>query len=914
MSRSLIIGIIVTFLIIGGLATFFYIHYIKVKSVPALTAIPNDAAIIIEAKNIQTGWQNFSGSDMWRDLVKNESLNHLQSQIKLIDSIISTNSQLKEILTENKTVVSFHSQGGQKLSMLFVAETGTKISAKTIVDWAAKINLYTIRQRNFESEIVYDLIDKDKMPVLSIAYREQLIICSSEGTLVEEALRKLKYKQQNATKGLEQVAAMSDANSDANIYINYQYLSSFVNLFTKSEYFGLLDYLKRFANWSMIDLKFSKDALNFSGLSYTDDSIFQYLDLFKTQLPTSFQLQRNIPKNTAMMLQVSFSDYIKFGADLTEYLQVHKKLNAYTNFNDSLENRYSIDLGDKFISQIGNEAMLGMLETISSDYDKNLFASIKFKDKAQAETLLKSYVLAIEKRSDQDSVSIKSYNGYAIEHIQLGNFLKLYYGEIFENITSPYYAIINDAFIFANDINTLKIIIDNYTSGNTFEKDSLFNKYNERSASTANVNFFFSPNRCFMLPSLFISDEFFSVMNRNQYDFKKFEYVSVQFANTNNKAFFTNVNIKFSPSIKEDTRMFWAVKLDTTFTVTPALVYNSATKQNCILIQDVRNTLYYINCTGNILWKSKLSGKILSDVKQIDAQKNGKIYYLFNTDKQACLIDENGNNLVGYPVRFPGTATASLSLFDFNNDSNFQFFIPLENNRVIAYSIAGKPIQGWNPKTVDEKIITKISSVKIKSKSYIFANGIKGGILIYTLKGERIKQNIQFSVAGNLPLFTAGIDSVSAFVGITDTNGVFNIFTFDSTEKLAINNNYPLSFKPDYIDATINYTTRDWLVLAGTKSAFSFFDKTNHKVFSEQILDTVFTKPYFNKTSNGTLMIGYVNNKNNKLNWFTTSGIQYPSFPLDGSSIFGVGNLMLDGNNYLFSSDKSNNLVLIKLK
>ena len=912
MSRSLLIGVIITFILIGGLATFFYVHYIKVKSVPALSAVPNDAAIILEAKNILLGWESLSRSEMWKDISRNESINHLQHQIKLLDSLISTNIELKEILSENKTAVSFHTQGGQKLSLLFVSETGANIKLVNIVNWIATTNQFTIRKRNFESEVVYDLIDKEKMPFMSIAYKEQLLICSTEGTLVEESLRKLKYKQQNTTKGLEQVASMADANNDVSAYINYQYFSSFVNLFTKSEYFGLFDYLKKFANWSMVDIKFSKDAMSFSGLSYTDDSIFQYLDLFKTQQPAAMQLQKYIPKSTAMILQFSFSDYLKFSTDLNEYLQGHKKLSSYNSFNDSLENRYSIDLGDKFISQIGNEALLGMLETISSDYEKNLFAAIKFKDKTQAEALLKSYVQAIEKRSEQDSVSIKQYNGYTIEHLQLGNFLKLYYGEVFENIRSPYYAIINDAFIFANDLNTLKIIIDNTISGNTFEKDAAFNKYIEHSASTANVNFFFSPNRCFMLPSLFITDDFFSVLNRYQYDFKKFEYVSMQFANTNNKAFFTNLNIQYNASVKDDTRMFWAVKLDTTFNIAPTLVYNTTTKQNCLLVQDVRNTLYYINSSGNILWRSKLSGRILSDIQQVDAQKNGKIYYLFNTDKQACLFDENGNNLIGYPIRFPGVATNGMSLFDWNNDSNYQYFIPLENNRIIAYSISGKPLLGWNPKTVEEKINTRIASIKLRSKSYILATGSKGDLLIYTLKGERIKPVGIF--AGNLPVFTTSIDSTSAFVALADTNGVFNTYVFDSTEILTLNNHFALTFKPEYLDAKFNSSTKDWMVLAGTKSDFTFFDKSDHKVFTEKIADSNFVKPFFNHASNGNMMIGAVNKKINKLNWFTAAGNQYPSFPLNGSSIFSIGNLLLDGGNYLFSADGSNNLLLIKLK
>lgn len=914
MNRSLLIGIIVTFLIIGSLATIFYINYIKVKSVPAINAVPSDAALIFEVKNIHSCWGSFVNSDLWLDLQKNEGVSQLSGKIHFIDSIISINPMLQGIIADNKSVISFHTQGGQKLSMLFVAETGKKMDASSLADWISQTLKYTIRKRNFESETVYDFLDKDKLSVMSLSARDQLLICSSDGALVEESLRKLKYKLPNLTQGFEQVSAMAEVSSDASIYVNYQYLPSFMNLFSKSEYFGLFDYLKRFANWSMFDLKITKEHFSLSGLSYTDDSVFQYLDLFKSQAPLQMSLHKILPKSTAMMLQTAYSDYPKFGVDLTEYLQVHKKLENYIHFTDSLENRYGIDLGDKFISLIGKEAMLGMLEPIGSDYNNELFAVLNFNNKVQAESLLKSYIIEIAKRGEHDSAVIPAYNGYNIEHLQLGNFLKLYYGEIFENIYSPYYTIINDAFVFANNVSTIKMIIDNYSSGNTLDKDEQYQKFNEQSATTSNLSFFVSPNHCFLLPALYVTDEFFSLLNRSQYDFKKFECISVQYANTNNKEFFTNLNFKFNPSFKEDTRLFWAVKLDTAFDVQPAVVFNSSTRQNCIIVQDLNNTVYYINNTGTILWKSKLSGKIMSEIKQVDAQKNGRIYYLFNTDKQACLIDENGNNMPGYPVRFPGKATAGFSLFDFNNDSSYQFFIPLENNKIIAYQINGKPVQGWNPKTTEEKISTKISSVTISGKSYLFAPGSKGSLFIYSAKGERVRQEVKLNISGNLPVFAFAADSLNSFVAFADTGSIFNIYSIDSTMLLTLSNSYSFGVKPEYIDAYMSPLTKEWVVLSGDKKEFSVYDKPDHKSVNKSITDSLFIKPFINFNNKGEVMIGYTDKTPGQQYWFTSSGLLYPSFPMQGSTVFGTGNLMMNGNNYLITGDKQNNLVLIRLK
>jgi hypothetical protein len=416
------------------------------------------------------------------------------------------------------------------------------------------------------------------------------------------------------------------------------------------------------------------------------------------------------------------------------------------------------------------------------------------------------------------------------------------------------------------------------------------------------------------LPSSFVTDDFFSTLNRYQYDFKKCEYVSLQFANTSNKAFFTNFNLKLNTSYQDETHVIWSVKLDTTCVLPPAIVYNSASKQNCILVQDVNNTLYYVNNSGNILWRSRLSGRIMSDIKQVDAQRNGKIYYLFNTDKQACMIDETGANLVGYPVRFPGVATASLALFDCNSDSSYQFFVPLENSKIIAYTLAGKPLQGWNPKTVDERISTPIAFMKVKSVSYLLTSGSKGNLTVYSIKGEKIKVAFAGTPSVKIPVFTAMPDSVSTFVAITDTSGILNSYRVDADLQFTVNGSYNLGMKPDYLDARMDMVSHNWSVLAATKSAFVFWDKPDHKTISQVISDSAFVRPFFTNSSTERIMIGTVNKKAGKLNWYTANGDVYPSFPIDGATPFSTGSLMFDGNNYLVCGDRLNNLLLFRLK
>jgi hypothetical protein len=913
MGRSLVIGIVTTFLLIGGLATFFYINYVKVKKLSAINAIPNDAALILEVKNISGCWATFSTSDIWKDLSKNEALQELNYKITYIDSLISLNNDLKNDIAHHRSVISVHTQNGQKMALLFVSETGSNTDAASIARWIAKANQYTLKKHSFEQETVYDFLDKDKMPVMSMTYRDQLLICSSEGVLVEEVIRKLKYKLPNDTRGFEQITAMAEVSNDVSIFVNYTYFPSFLNVFLKSAYCDLFAYLKRFANWSMFNVKINKDFFNLSGVSYTDDSVFQYLDLFKTQTPAVLTLHTLIPKNTAMMLQTAYSDYTKFGIDLTEYLQVHQKIDEYTRFADSLDNRYGIDLGDKLFSLIGNEALLGILESSGADYEKELFAAVRFTDVVQAKTVLNSYVFAIKKRGEYDSIILPSYNGFVIEHLQLGNFLKLYYGETFENIVSPYYTVIDDAVVFANKPETLKLIIDSYQSGNTLAKSKSYSEYSQKSASTANVNFYINPSYGYMLPAGFVTDEFFSTLSRYQYDFKKFEYMSVQFANTSNKAFFTNLNIQFNSSFEEDTRILWNVKLDTSFDMNPVVVFNSTTRQNCILVQDASNTLYYISANGNIVWKSKLSGKIISPIKQIDPKKSGHVYYLFNTQKQVYLVDEQGDNMIGYPVRFPGNATAALSMVDFYGDSVYRFFVPLDNSRVIGYEINGKPLQGWNPKTVPEKIASELSMIKVGTTPYILGSGAKGSLLMYTVKGTLVKLDIPVTISDRVPVLAYASDTSMITLVIVDTTGTLVSFELTSSLKPTFKNSLQLGLNPEYF-MTFTNLKKNRIFLVGNDKEFSVYDQSAHKLSSTSVNDSSTFRPFINTTVAGDIMIGYTDKQLRSINWVTTSGTPYSSFPMEGATTFTVDNLMLDGSHYVIRGAQFNNLVLIKLK
>lgn len=911
MSRSLIIGLIITVAIISGLVAFFYINFVKIKNRPAIDGVPNDAAVILEIKNTQQTWASFYNTDMWKDLQQNEAVQQLNVLLTSADSLITTNEALQSMLLDNKMAVSFHSNGGQKLSMLFIAEAGSYNDMDELVSWISKAAGGKASKRTFDKETIYDIYDNRQHVLFTMAYRDRLIMLSADGTLVEESLRKLKYNTGREGKGFEQAKALAEVGSELMVYVNYQQLPSLLAIFNKDEYKNIHNYLQTFANWSVFDVQLEKDYVGISGVTFTDDSLFQFLDLFKTQTPIENDLSKYLPSGTAYALQLNFSNYAQFSSDLTEYLQNTGRLDGYIKYVDSLEERYNISISEKLNPLVGNTAILAMNEASSGDYQQQLFALLSFKDTKAAEEVFASYVRDIEKRGEGDSVAAY-HNGQLIKRLHIGNAFKMLYGNTFEHLNNPFYVLKDNVFIMANDLNTLTFVIDALANGNTLAASETYKQHRKHASSSSNISLFLSPGKCMQLPGVYANDEFISALNRFQFDFKKFEYAEVQYANSSNNTFFTNINIKFNPSFKEETKVLWATKLDTTFDMQPAIVMNSETKQSCILVQDVLNNVYFVSNAGTILWKAKLSGKINSRVFEVDLNKNGEIGYLFSTNKQVCLLNNKGMNAYGYPVRFPGTATAGISLFDFYGDSSYQYFVPLENNKIMGYDLGGKPVQGWNPKSIDSKITTKLGAFTLGTGVYICGTSVSNQLMVLGLKPTQPKPAVVIPASPLFPAYAFTSDTTSATIWVTDTTGNFVQYSVNGNMEFEAKQNIESPGADSY--HLVVASGNGYMLLAASPAGFKLYGDNGKMMVSKIYSDSTTTLPFFSYTRDRVPMIGYTEKMLGKVNWTDLTGVQYPTLPQEGITPFVTGDLLLNNANYLICGDKANNLRLYRLK
>jgi len=150
----------------------------------------------------------------------------------------------------------------------------------------------------------------------------------------------------------------------------------------------------------------------------------------------------------------------------------------------------------------------------------------------------------------------------------------------------------------------------------------------------------------------------------------------------------------------------------------PWFVKNHNTGDLEILVQDEMNTLYFIDAAGKVLWTRALGARILGDVQQIDALKNGKLQMVFSTSSQLHILDRNGANLGGFPIEYSSEITSELNVFDYDKLGNYRLMGGLADGTIFNYTTEGKVATGWVHQKAN-KSAQSIYHLKVGADDYL---------------------------------------------------------------------------------------------------------------------------------------------------------------------------------------------------
>ena len=797
------------------------------KSDSILEYLPQDAAAILKINNLSNLKSELKNSILFSKTDKTTLFNTITAKV---DGINFLNSN-------TRCVLGFYELGKENFEFLFVSDNNPdffdieKVDDKiieTLTYENREIKKYTIEGNTL---FVFNTDDK--------------ILASSSQMLLENFIRI--GKNNKVSSKLRKLFDTTNDAKSASVLIN---LKKGENLLSSNLKKSTSINIGSFADWISVDLSTNSNKTSFSGITITNDSTDNFINLFKNTVPVTEGVSRISPANTDAIISFSFNDYEVFATNQKKYLDKTQQIDTLFN---TIEEVGVIHL---------NKEKAVVLNSFGAD---NLVESI-----------------------NKFSIGSSSYQTTEIIALNNKNFISSTFEPLIKNFESNFYTILEDTFVFASKKEILQSIIANFKSGTTFNKTETYTSAKSALANESSLLFISNQKGIQNFLELDFTTQLFN-------DFKKIDFKDYAFAaQVVTDTDFYHVNILASKTKKEirtnSVGPLFTLELDTDLVTKPQFVKNHRTNKQEIVIQDKDNFLYLISSDGKVLWKKQLDGKIQGKIHQVDIYKNGRLQLAFCTNNQFLILDRNGDDVKPFNKTYKGGNLNSLAVFDYDNNKNYRFLIT-QGRKIFMYNNKGDIVDGFTYKEAEKPIIAAPKHFRINKKDYILFKLENNTLKIRHRAGQdRIKVSNKIDFSNN------DIFLYKNKFSLTDKKGIF--YQIDTKGKLVTTN---FNLNQDHgmyaTSKTLVLMNDNVLSIKGKKIELELGVYTQPKIF--YIYDKIY--------------VAVTDIQNQKIYLYDSQARPISNFPVYGNSIIDMADIDGDKKLELVAKDQENSIIVYKI-
>lgn len=911
-NKILIIAGIV--LLLGGCAWLFLLFSrSKTPVQPAVNAVPVNAFCVIHSEHIRGTFKSLTqGNLLWEDLGVTRIIGTADKTGRLIDSLLLSPEE-QAVFENNPAWLSLHCTGNDELNWFFSISLPAGTDEENVHAFITQAaGGKKAREEKHGKFIVF------KTDAFTYALHEGILLLSDNPALTDASLEQMeKGLSLLKDKGFSEVMNTAGSKADANIYVSCERLPLFIKRSTRESFASNAEAVSHFGGWTETDLALRPNALLLNGFTSASDTAGDFLATFRNQEPRPFEMVAVVPQQSSTILRYGFGDFASFYRSYETYLEKNGLGAERSSSIMGMNSQYRIDIEDLLTSWVGDEIALVSTDWPGNAEDNN-FAVIEAADVKMAREKLGKlkYItdyIDREATSSADMLPDTSfYGGYAIRRIGILHMVPVVYGSVFANLSNSYYCIIDRYVIFANKPESLQSFILSYENGKTLANDKLYRDFASNLPEESNIFIYTAPRKSLDTYRQFASPGVTAQLETHAELLGKMEGLGVQFT-VKNGLFYTSAYLRRNnPEAKQEANSLWEIALDTSFHFRPQLVLNHNTKAMDIFVQDDAHTLYLISNTGKIWWKREFSEPVTSPVQQVDALKNGKLQLVFSTEKAIWVIDRNGKDLDGFPLRLPARASGPLCVFDYEKNREYRMLIPCSDKKIYNYTIKGKPVEGWKMDATQEEVTAPVRHAMVNGKDYLVIAD-KGGKLYVVDRQGRTRLTLKQRLPAPVGYFVLepGKDLDRTRIVAADSTGKFT---------RVIMNDSPEIFDPgesaavtgfDYCDINGDDVYEYLLQENNRLRVFSQDKKQLWSFLSEQPLGGQLLQLHL---QNKDCRIGLVVPANGEIHLLNGNGEESIGFPVSGNTSFSVGNLNNDGNMVLVCGGNSKHLYAYPVK
>ncbi|WP_296700046.1 hypothetical protein [Algoriphagus sp.] len=721
--KSLLILLFIILLAGGGF--WVYQNYFSTRKINSLDIISQEAIFVFETYQGAETWNTLVNDPVWGIFQTLPAFDRLSKQLVTLDSLTGENGQIAKLVQKEQLTVSLHSTGIENFELLYTLNLNPSKTSGLIEDIKAKIPAGSrFQNRMYSDQEVIEFYDSENNRGWSISILGDLVVFSSSSFLVEQAIRFYMNENQETYSKLITGTTLS-SDSPGRLLLSGKGLAAMLKGIAGDRESQAIASLEILNTALALDLSFEEGRLEFVGPVYHPDPI-NFTPSIRANLTA---IESLISNRTLALTQYN----------LESIFETQKIENRAFPYRSTLIGEIQRTLTDRgFFDNFSGELYFLDLEKYGGS-DQNLALLARTFDASAPLDLLKAF----QKSENEENSDF--YLDYEILFIPEEEFPAHLFSGKFHGFGQTFVTSINDILVFCNSQQAMKLILDDFTSNNTWRNSP------NSPAAKSELNSASGFSKIYLIDEIWAkwtqntNPSWSSFLQKYSGSFQSFPWLSLHINKLPDRTEAT-LKIPYKGDYKAEIKQVDAISLqpNKTISLDQTLIYGPSTALNYqdntqdILVQDGSNVIHLFNEIGDEVYSYPLDGPIVSDIFQIDYYKNGKLQILLATKNKIYGIDRLGNLLPGYPFDLGNEWISHLNLVDYSNNKEYRYFISTEDGNLYLLDKTGQQLDGWNPLSINEKTTGPPAHYRIPGKGdYMVALGENGNLFLFNRRGER---------------------------------------------------------------------------------------------------------------------------------------------------------------------------------
>jgi hypothetical protein len=426
----------------------------------SLSAATANSGLIFCIENDRSVFDILSGQDFFERLIGQQKFN----QFKLLKSVIVAQPALNKLISHKNIFIGFTEGKGREINYLI----STQLKNET-----DKEQLMTMIRSN---AIAVDTAGQAIKLILNdstafyIAVEKNLLLVSNVATTLKTALASGKQKEAVNFAAFVKASSRQSKNSLGNLYIDYNRLPSLLKAILPGKLSSGLSVFRSQDAFAALNYNFSKERVYFNGNTTINDPS-NYLSLFSNMEAQKNTIDNLLPEQTANFNLYTIPDYKSWKVLLDQWFTAQQQAESVKKIVAGTVQTYRLNADQIFPAYFKNQLISFQLNNAEN------IAAINFSNGDKVKQLL----IDISDNYDED-----------IKKLKVKGLLYCYFGEPLKKFESPYYLIIDNYMVFANQASALRLFLNSYRNNqlliNTPDYISLYSQISAQS----NITFYAS--------------------------------------------------------------------------------------------------------------------------------------------------------------------------------------------------------------------------------------------------------------------------------------------------------------------------------------------------------------------------------------------------------------------------------------